>query len=172
VGGGVILTDQWQQRATTAAIKAARDIVSGGVMPPDTPVAKLTDKEWGWLFAAMLFAWVRTRAEQATAEGRTTESVIRDGVPDGWDAGAVASILQDLANVNVDWSKPLSAWPRETMIEFLRHAFDLVRDAMTARDRGGGVTRQHSPERISREANAGAGNPLVVPRELSDSCPF
>ena len=35
--------------------------------------ARLTDIELGWLIAAGLFAWIKTRAEQATAEGWDTK---------------------------------------------------------------------------------------------------
>jgi hypothetical protein len=149
-------------------------MVAGGMMSPDTPVGRLTDKEWGWIYAGMVFAWMRARVAQAAAEGRSVESAVRDGSAGAWDAGAIVSILPALAdaNIGIDWSQPLAAWPRETMVAFLGHAFTLINDAKVAADRGGGITRQHDAGRMSREANAGAGNPLVVPRELSDSVPF
>ena len=54
------------------------------------PVGRLTDSELGWLFAAALFAWIRTRAEQATSEGWDTEETLRTIAltPAPWDAGS------------------------------------------------------------------------------------
>jgi hypothetical protein len=112
----------------------------------NTSIGRLSDVEWGWIVAAMIFGWIATRAEQATAEGLDTERAIRltgyDTNP--WDAGAVATILPELADeTTIDWSKPLEAWSRETMISFLVTALALVRKATLARDSGGGtITRK------------------------------
>jgi hypothetical protein len=161
--------DQWQRYAMAAAIAAARKIAAAGtVIPAGTSIARLSETEWGWIIAAVLFAWIRARSEQATAEGINVERAIREGAADGWDAGAVGAILPELAMVDIDWTKPLAAWPRETMVEFLTKAFGLIRTAMAARDLGGGVTRNYGAERIAREANAAAGNPLVAPSDLND----
>ena len=117
----------WQRRATDAAIKAARgDIKFGGAIPPGTQVGRLSDTEWGWLAAAIIFAWTR-RAEQATAEGLDTELTIRilglhRGEP--WDAGD-ARVLPDLFTsieewqgaTKVDWTQPIQDWSREQMID-------------------------------------------------------
>jgi hypothetical protein len=99
---------------------------------------------WGWIVVAVIFAWIATRAEQATTEGLDTELVIRTAGLEAWDAGAVATILPKLADVpGVDWSKPLAAWPREAMIRFLLAALELMRAAIRARDLGGGaITRK------------------------------
>jgi hypothetical protein len=62
--------------------------------------------------------------------------------PQPWDAGAVATILPDLADVaGIDWSLPLNEWPREMMVSFLCAGFDLVKQAMAARDTGGTITQ-------------------------------
>jgi len=71
------LDDIWQRRATAAAILAVRDVIRGGAIPPAAPVSRLTDVELGWLFAAALFGWIKTRAEQATAEGWDVEETLR-----------------------------------------------------------------------------------------------
>jgi hypothetical protein len=163
---------EWQRKATSAAIEAARKIATGGTIPPGTPIGRLSDSEWGWLFAAMLFAWLSKRAEQATSEGRDVEAVIRESNTDAWDAGAIVTVLPELAAASIDWTKPLDAWPKETMIGFLTTAFTLIRRAMAARDLGGGVTQEKGADRIAREANAAAGNPLVVPSEMNDPLPF
>ena len=133
------IEDAWQRRAMSAAIASARKVVSGGALPSGTPVGRLSDHEWGWITAAILFGWIETRAEQATSEGIDAELTVRatGQDPDPWDAGAVVTILPDLAeSANVDWSKPLNDWSRETMVEFLLAAFTLIRKAMIARDTG------------------------------------
>jgi hypothetical protein len=166
------LEDHWQRRATAAAIEAARKVVKiDGVIPPGTPIGRLGDVEWGWIVAAVLFGWISTRAEQATAESIDTELAIRtSGLdPEPWDAGAVATILPELAESGIDWAKPLGEWPRETMIGFLLTAMRLIRKAMTARDISErGITRNSSATVIARQANAAAGGPLMTPGEIND----
>jgi hypothetical protein len=166
------LEDHWQRRATAAAIEAARRVIKvDGVIPPGTPIGRLGDVEWGWLVAAILFGWISTRAEQATAESIDTELAIRtSGLdPEPWDAGAVATVLPELAESGIDWTKPLGEWPRETMIGFLLTAMRLIRKAMTARDISErGITRNSSATVIARQANAAAGGPLMTPGEVND----
>src|SRR5262249_9829113 len=112
------IEDIWQRDATAAAIAAARGVVQmDGPIPPGTPIGRLSDTEWGWILAAMLFAWIGKRAEQATAEQIDTEQCIRMTAldPEPWDAGAVVQILPELADVcpaDLDWSKPLAQSPR------------------------------------------------------------
>jgi hypothetical protein len=167
------LENEWQRRATAAAIEAARNVITlGGPIPPATPVGRLNDTELGWILAAMLFAWIRTRAEQAAAEELDTEQTIRlTGLdPEPWDAAVAAVVLPELASTcTIDWSQPLAAWPRDTMIEFLLTAMRLIRKAMIARDRSDkGITRQSNASTIARQANAAAGGPLMTPDEWND----
>jgi len=168
------LEDEWQRRATAAAIEAARNVVQlGGPVPAGSPVGRLNDIEWGWVFAAMLFAWIRTRAEQAAAEQLNAEQTIRLTAldPQPWDAGAVAAILPELASAcgAIDWSQPVTAWPRDTMIEFLLTAMRLIRKSMIARDLSDkGISRGSDASVIARQANAAAGGPLIDPTELND----
>ena len=168
------LEDQWQRDATAAAIAAARGVVQmDGPIPPGTPIGRLSDTEWGWIVAAILFGWISVRAQQATAEQLDTERTIRMTAPDPqpWDAGAVATILPELAAAcpDIDWTQPLGAWPRETMVEFLLTAMRLIRKAMIARDISeSGITQKSSADTIARQANAAAGGPLMTPDELND----
>ena len=172
-----VLEDQWQRDATAAAIAAARGVVQmDGPVPPGTPIGRLSDTEWGWVFAAMLFAWIGKRAEQATTENLDTERTIRMTAldPQPWDSGAVAAILPELAAAcaELDWSKPLTEWSREDIIKFLLKAMPLVRKAMIARDVSDkGITRQSSAATIARQANATAGGPLMTPDEFNDEVP-
>jgi hypothetical protein len=166
------IEDEWQRQATAAAIAAARGVIQmGGPIPPGTPVGRLNDTEWGWIVCAVLFGWIETRAKQATGEGLDTERTIRmTGLdPDPWDAGAVASILPELGNYEIDWSLPLGQWSRETMVDFLTKALSLVRKATIARDFSDkGITRKSSASVIARQANAAAGGPLMTPDEFND----
>jgi hypothetical protein len=121
----------------------------------------------------MLFAWIGKRAEQAAAEQLDTEQLIRLTAldPEPWDAGAVAAILPDLVDAcpELDWSKPLTGWPREDITEFLLKAMPLIRKAMIARDLSDkGVSRKSSAATIARQANAAAGGPLMTPGEFND----
>jgi hypothetical protein len=168
------LEDEWQRRATAAAIEAARGVVKlDGPIPPGTPIGRLSDTEWGWFVAAILFGWISTRAQQAAAEQLDTEQAIRLTAldPEPWDAGAVMAILPELADAcsTIDWSQPLTAWPRDTMVEFLLTAMRLIRKATIARDLSAkGVTRQSSASTIARQSNAAAGGPLMTPDEWND----
>lgn len=131
------IEDHWQRRATTAAIAAARKIAhADGVIPTGTPIGRLGDVEWGWLVAAILFGWISTRAEQATAEEVDTERVVRmTGLePEPWDAGAVATILAELAETpGIDWAMPFGQWPQETVINFLLTGIKLTSTLRTPR---------------------------------------
>jgi hypothetical protein len=168
------LEDEWQRRATVAAIEAARKVVQAdGPIPPLTPIGRLGDIEWGWIVSAILFGWIATRAQQATAENLDIEQTVRLTAldPEPWDAGTIMVILPELADAcpTIDWSMSLSMWSRETMTEFLLIAMKLIRKAMIARDLSDkGVTRKSNAGMIARQANAAAGGPLMTPDELND----
>jgi hypothetical protein len=113
--------DQWLRRATDAAIAEARKI-AGGTVPVNTPISRLTDAQWGWVVSAAVFAWCRTKVEQAVEEGLQAErSVLETGSsPSPCDAAVVHSILPVLADgAGIDWSLPLAAWSKDTMANFL-----------------------------------------------------
>ena len=130
--------DAWLRQATTEAIKAARTVVTGGAVPPMTPVGRLSDTEWGWIIASILFGWIRERATQATANGLNVEKQIQQTglVPDPWDAGSIACVLPELAEAKVDWSASLAELSRDELICFLGDAYTLIQKAMNARDLG------------------------------------
>jgi hypothetical protein len=132
------MEDCWQREATRVAIEQARAVVSGGAVPPNTPIGRLSDTEWGWIVAAMLFGWIDVRARQAVDNGIGVDKHIRDTgfEPDPWDAGAIESILPELAKPEIDWSRPLAEFSREEMIELLGDAYTLIGKAMLARDTG------------------------------------
>jgi hypothetical protein len=115
------IENAWLRQATVVAIKAARTVVSGGAVPPMTPIGRLSDTEWGWVVASVLFGWIRERATQATANGIETEKALRQtGLdPDPWDSGAIAAILPELADAPVDWTVPLAELSRDEMVASL-----------------------------------------------------
>jgi hypothetical protein len=165
--------DVWLRRATAAAIAAARDVINGDAIPKATPIGRLTDIELGWLTAAGLFAWILCRSEQATAEGWDLEQTLRVTAHDvpPWDAGAVARILPQLADLDgIDWERPVAAWSKDTITRFVLAAMKLTSAAMLARDLGGGtITTNHKPlAEMQRIASAAAGGPLAAPNELDD----
>jgi hypothetical protein len=172
-----MIDDVWLRRATAAAIAAVRDVINGNAIPKAAPIGRLTDIELGWLAAAAIFAWVAARSEQATAEGWDTEQTLgltAHDVPP-WDAGAVAHILPQLAELDgIDWSRPVTAWSKDTIVRFILAAMKLTSAAMLARDvGGGGITTQRKPlEQMQRVASAEAGGPLAAPGELDNSIPF
>jgi hypothetical protein len=170
------IDDVWQRRGMSSAVSAVRKVITGGAIPPGTPIGRLDDVELGWLVAAGLFAWLGTRAEQATAEGTDTELALRlTGLdPEPWDAGAVAYALPEIANIaGIDWNLPVTSWPKDMIVKFLLGAMSLVRNAMIARDVGGGVgTKRKSLEEMQRIASAEAGGSLITPDELNDEIPL
>ena len=130
---------------TAAAVTATRQIVDSAAINQNTPVGRLSDTELGWLIVPAIFAWIACKAEQATSEGVDIEQTIRMGMidPNPWDAGMIATILPKVADLKVDWTKPLADWSREQMIAFLLAVLDLIREATVARDLGGGsITRK------------------------------
>ena len=84
------------------------------------------------------------------------------------------SILSDLGEMQgLDWSKPITSWPKDVMVKFLLQAMKLIHAAMIARDVGGGITTKgKSLEEMQRIASAEAGGPLMTPDEMNDSIPF
>jgi len=165
------IEDVWLRQATAVAIEQARAVVSGCAVPPNTPVGRLSDVEWGWIAATILFGWIKTKAEQATNNGIGVENSIRttDIDPDPWDVGAIASILPELADANVvDWTKPLADLSPDEMVLFLNDALILIRKALAARDRGEGLVTRRTPASTAREALAAAGGSLMTPDELND----
>jgi len=133
--------DEWQAKATAAAVAGARKIVAlnGGSFPAATLLSKLSDQQWGWVVTAAIFGWIETRCQQAVAEGLDQEAAARlTGLnPSPCDVAAVTSILPTLADkAGVDWDLPLKAWSKNEMTNFLLMAMRLIDAAEVARDSG------------------------------------
>jgi hypothetical protein len=167
------LENDWQRRATAAAIAGARGVIQvDGPIPPGTPNRAALGCRMGMHRRRRPVRLDRDacRAGGGGAAGYRAHLRMTALDPEPWDAGAVGAILPDLASAceHVDWSKPLTGWPRETMIEFLLTAMPLIRRAMIARDMSAqGVTRKSRAEVIVRQTNAAAGGPLLAPDELN-----
>src|SRR4051812_14889054 len=93
----------WDLRATSAAIAAAKDVCkdTSGINAR-AAIGSLSDIEWGWVCAAAIFGYIKTKAEQAVAESIGYDTAIRtfnhrDPAP--WEAGAVATILPALGEM-------------------------------------------------------------------------
>jgi hypothetical protein len=133
--------DEWQRKATEAAIAAARKIALNSTgLPPMTPVSKLSDHQWGWLIVGGIFAWIQIRVEQAIEEGLDQEQAVRmTGLtPSPCDVAVVRSILPALDQAGIDWSQPVTNWSEDVMVGFLMLVWQLIREAEIARDQGPG----------------------------------
>jgi hypothetical protein len=131
--------DEWQRRATAAAIAGARKITLANKSLTMAHVGRLNDTEWGWIVTAAIFGWIETRCEQAIAEGLEQAKAVRlTGLtPSPCDVAVVSSILPTLADTaGIDWALPLNAWSKDTMVNFLLLAWQLIEQAEIARDRG------------------------------------
>jgi hypothetical protein len=141
------LENEWLDKATAAAVAAARKIALSSQPLMNTPVGRLSDHEWGMIVTAVIFAWIEMRVQQAIAEGRDQEQMVRlTGLsPSPCDVAVVRSILPALADkAGIDWALPLAAWSGDTMTNFLLLAWRLLGEAETARD--------HGPAKILKKA--------------------
>jgi hypothetical protein len=135
--------NKWQDKATAAAIEGARKVALSfrgkqGI-PGTTQIGSLSDAQWGMIVTSMIFGWIRTRCEQAIAEGISQEEAVRaTGLsPSPCDVAVITSILPTLADTaGVDWELPLNAWPKDVMTNFLMLAWELITKAEVTLDQG------------------------------------
>jgi len=166
--------DEWQTRATAAAIAAARNVVNGGEgISPRAMISSLSEVEWGWIVCAALFGWIATKAQQAVCEGRGADEAIytmthRD--PSPWEAGAVETILPALANIDgLDWSKPIGEWSKDQIVSFSWQIYRLTNAALAQRDEGKtDVITKLSLDRQERIISALNGGPLLSRAEIAN----
>jgi hypothetical protein len=135
--------NEWQDKATAAAIEGARKVAlsfkGAQGIPATTQVGRLSESQWGMIVTGAIFGWVRTRCEQAIAEGFDQEAAVRTtGLsPSPCDVAAVTSVLPELAEAaGVHWSLPLQASSKDTMTGFLMLAWQLIGKAETALGQG------------------------------------
>lgn len=169
--------DDWSREATLAAVAACRAVVSKDGINQRATISSLSDVEWGWIAAAAIFEWIKTKAEQAVAEGTDYDTPIRTmrgQQPEPWEAGAVASILPALGGLQgVDWSKPVGDWSKEQIVSFAWQIHKLTAAALVARDEGAtDRIAKYNKAQQEREVSAANKGPLMDRRELNDSIPF
>jgi nitrous oxide reductase accessory protein NosL len=169
--------DDWQLRATESAIAAVRGVISKDGINQRAMIGSLSDIELGWFVAAAIFAYIKTKAQQAVAEGQHYDEPIRtmtyrDMQP--WEIGAVEAVLPGLADLpGIDWSKPVGDWSKEDMARFVWRAHRLTDSALAARDNGAaGAVIKFSKEKAERELSASRGGSLMTQDELNDQIPF
>src|SRR6476660_3348288 len=101
----------WDAKATQSAIDAAKEVIGANGINGRSMISSLSDIEWGWIAAASIFAWIKTKSQQATTEGTGYDIPIRTMAhrdPAPWEAGAVSTILPSLGDLQgVDWAKPI-----------------------------------------------------------------
>lgn len=164
--------DDWLERATASAIAAARQVTSSDINQRAS-VGSLSDIEWGWIVTAVIFGWIKVRAEQAVAEGISPELTIRSlptRDPEPWEAGALHSILPQLGGLEgVAWEKPVGEWSKDQITSFAWQIYKLSDQALARRDEGAlasGIV-QFDPERAERLNSEANGGPLMSRREFS-----
>lgn len=170
------IQDDWDRKATEAAIAASKAVVSEGINTRAS-VGSLSDIEWGWIVAAAIFGWIKTKAQQAVAETRGYDEVIytaaiRDPAP--WEAGAVETILPQLGALqDVDWNKPVGAWSKAEIVSFAWQIYKLTDSALADRDEGttDKIVR-FNRDVTARETSAAHGGALTTHNELKDEIPF
>lgn len=168
----------WDSRATSAAITAAQEVIGANGINGRALISSLSELEWGWICAAAIFAWIKTKSQQATAEGTGYEVPIRTMArrdPAPWEAGAVASILPELGDLKgVDWAAPVTAWPKDAIIAFAWQIHKLTDAALASRDEGASdkIVQRLSQPVMERELSAAHGGPLLARGEMDDDIPF
>lgn len=168
----------WDVKATQSAIDAARAVIGAEGINSRSMISSLSDIEWGWICAASIFAWIKTKSEQATVEGAGYDIPIRTMAhrdPAPWEAGAVSTILPALGDLQgVDWSKPIGEWSRDQITSFAWQIHRLTDAALAARDEGAvcNITRKLNQPEMEREISATHGGPLLARGELDDDIPF
>jgi len=168
----------WDAKATQSAIDSARAVIGSDGINGRSMISSLSDIEWGWIVSAAIFAWIKTKAEQAVAESLGYDTAIRTMTgrdPQPWEAGALGTILPSLGSVsNIDWGRPVGEWSKDQIISFAWQIYKLADGALAARDEGATdkIVKRISQPMMEREASAMSGGPLMSRDELSDDIPF
>lgn len=170
MGGLSNIETEWHCRAVSAAIAAARDVIGKDGLNAKASVGSLSDTEWGWIVAAVIFGWIKVRAQQAVVEGSPSEITIRtvgNVDPEPWRYGAIESILPGFGDIpTLNWGKPLEQWSKKEIITMLHHGHRLIEAAIAAQSQTDRFMFR-SAEEEAREANAANGDGLYAPGELS-----
>jgi hypothetical protein len=168
-----VIEAEWMEKSTQAAIDAAKAVIADNDINGRAMISSLNNLEWGWIAMAAVFAWIKTKSEQAVAEGQGYEQTIRampGYSPQPWEAGAVTSILPVLGDLQgVDWDKPVSEWSEAEMVCLCWRVHKLVGAALKARNEGSiDKIVQPSQAVAERELSARSGGSLLARGELED----
>jgi hypothetical protein len=170
--------DAWQAEATAQAVADARSMAQSEAKLANTPVGKLSEQQWGWIINAGIFAWIKTRYQQAVAEGLACEEFVTRMSPSPRDSAIVQSILKPLASqAKIDWSKKLAAWSKQEMTDFVGLSWALIKDTETVLEQLPD-TVLHKPEKAAA-VDDGLDIPEFLRRDakaksegLDDKIPF
>lgn len=160
--------------ATEAAIASARSVVANGDINQRAMIGSLSDTEWGWIVAAAVFGWIKSKAQYAINEGLSTEAAIRQTgrSPEAWEAGAVQAALPALGGIELDWSKPVGDWSRDEVTQFAWHCYREIDGALARQaDNTPNIVR-YNTDAVGRELSAANGGPLMTPDEMDAEIPF
>jgi hypothetical protein len=164
----------WDRKSHSAAVDAAKAVINDGINGRSM-ISSLSDIEWGWIAAACMFAWIKTKAQQAVAEGRGYDETIRSmphRSPEPWEAGAVETILPLLGELELPWDMPVAEWPKDTITSFAWQIHRMVDSALAARDQGATDKITRRIDVGEREFSAANGGSLLTRKELDDDIPF
>jgi alkylated DNA nucleotide flippase Atl1 len=173
--------DAWQTAATEAAVAEARAIAQSQLA--NTPAGRLTEQQMGWIVVAAIFGWIRTRYQQAIAEGLDREGHVARMSPSPRDSAVVGSILSRLADqAKVDWSRPLASWSKQEMTGFIELAMYLIDEAKAVLKDGLEIpdclklTQEERSaiwdQRNKSDPSTKASSVILQPAELNDDIPF
>jgi len=172
------IEDEWQRKATSSAVEACRDVVAQGGINGRAMVSSMSDTEWGWIACAAIFGWIKTKSQQAAAEGMGYDEAIRTMThrsPQPWEAGAVESGLSQLSGIEgVDWSKPVGDWTKPEIVAFAWHCHRMVDQMLALRNEGAidKITRRINRDEMERSASEIGGGPLMTWDEMDQEIPF
>lgn len=129
----------------TAAYAAAVDLAmtalgeERGYINPRTRICDLSLWEWDKLANGMVSGWIIERSRQVVSERITDDAEILKTFeePEPFELGAAAVALPTLGNFIADKGlneKPIGAWSKTEILQFVHLAARLVNAAETARD--------------------------------------
>lgn len=165
--------DQAIVDATAAAIAAVRSLFSNSDINPRAMCGSLSDTELGYVVAAAVFAWIKSKAAHGLSEGvNGQEQAIRHMGRDiePWETAAVEFCLPSISNVDgIDWSKPVGEWSKDEIIKFAWHCHRQVDSARAIQaDNTPNVVRR-SLGSEEREYYAANGGSLMTADEMGET---
>lgn len=164
--------DQAIRDATEAAIASVRSLLNNGINPR-AMVGTLSETELGLIVTSAVFAWIKSKAEAHMRYGvNAVEHAIRTmgRNPEPQQAGAAASILSKLANIDgLPWGKPVTDWNRDEMVTFVWGASQLMNAALAEMQETMPNVVRRTCDELEREANAALGGPLMTKEEIEEA---